>query len=531
MSFSPLAPIDRLRALPREERVAFYRGLPPGALAAAGTDPRVWARLAQALPAPGDLRPIELVTGGRRAGKTQWADWMVLREWLTGRAKRVRIIGSTAASVRKQLIRGPSGLWTWLPYEYKARVGHNVDNAWTRGVEHAGTFEIPGLPPIDCLSAEKPGSAVGDGYELTWADDPAAWIQVCGYAKAAAMFREARISTSEGPRPCLVVSTTTQGVQFLRRALKDPDNPDGMRGVRRRHLGSAHENTALSAAYKGEVLGDLEGEGDDSDITGEEHTEAKGALWKRGWIDPYRVDRLPELVRVVVAIDPADDGKASSDETGIVVVGLGDDGRLYVLGDMTGLWTADRWAALAAWAARRWEAVAFVLEGNRSYSANSHCLHIEAPNVHVERVDAGEGKRQRAEPVSLYYRDGLVSHLRSGLQLHEAGGDVLDIPIFNPATGQRDPKRLDVRRARNRWGTLEDELCGWEPAVTPRSPNGLDALVWGCRFLRPPVASTPWVPLPPSPSRFGAADPRAPIPPRADPRRPAQGLLARRRAT
>ena len=49
-------------------------------------------------------------------------------------------------------------------------------------------------------------------------------------------------------------------------------------------------------------------------------------------IDPSR--------RVVVAIDPAVTAHAHSDETGIVVAGIGADGRVYVLEDLSGVYPA-----------------------------------------------------------------------------------------------------------------------------------------------------------------------------------------------
>ncbi len=519
--------VDRLRALPWERRLALYRLLPPGGLASQRYSHAFWARADQALPPPAELALIELVTGARRRGKSQWASWLFLREWSSGRGRMPRIVASTEGAIEDTLINGPAGLWTWLPWDLRARVDGDLSKAFLRSKGYGGVFQIPGLPAVTCLSAEKAGNAVGQGKDLTWADDPAAWVKVCGERKAREMFYELRVSTSEGARPCMIVSTTPGGVTFMRRAFSGD-----MRGVHKTVL--REQNTALSPAYMTDVIGDMLGDGDDGDLTGEERLEAAGALWKWAWIDAHRCEaireqgrvvavlyggRRVELTRIVVAVDPADTGKLDSDETGIVVVGLGDDGRLYVLADYTGHWEAEHWAAIAAWAFREYRADAVVCEINRAESTVRQCMRIELPNAPVIGVDAKKGKDLRAEPLTLLYRDGQVSHVSDGPQLSNATPVHIVIPVFDPVSRSSRDTPLVVRRDRRRWSTLEDELCGWVPRES-RSPNGADALTMACAYLRPPDAGGPWAPTPIGPSRFGTADPRAPVVLPAWPRRP-----------
>lgn len=511
---SNLALVDRLRALPREKRLELYRMLPPGALASQRYSPAFWGRPSQALPPPGQLARVELATGARRAGKSQWACWLFTREWSSGRYRMPRIVAANEGAIGDILIKGPAGLWTWLPWEIRRRVNDDVDRAFRRSKGQGGIFEIPGLPPVTCLSAEAPGNAVGQGKDLTWADDPAAWVKVAGERKAREMFYELRVSTSEGPRPCLIVSTTAGGVQFMRRAFSGD-----MRGVHKVSLGSVRDNTAIGEAYKREVLEDLLEDGDDPDLTGEERTEIQGALWQRKWIDPYYVREAPPLARVVVAVDPADSGKQDADETGIVVVGIGHDGRLYVLADYTARWEADLWAAIVAWAFREYHADAVVAETNRARSLVKRCMQIELPNVPIVEVDAKRGKETRAEPLTLLYRDGHVSHVRTGPQLSRPGHVWLKVPVYNAGTGQRELVEVEVKRDRRRWETLEDELCGWVPKGS-RSPNGIDALVYACWYLRPPDGGGAWEPAAGAlPGIYGHADPRVSA---ADPRRPSR---------
>jgi len=64
-----------------------------------------------------------------------------------------------------------------------------------------------------------------------------------------------------------------------------------------------------------------------------------GALWSRGLLDATRWPHekpLPELIRVVVAIDPATTSGEEADETGIIVAGKDARGHGYVLADCSG---------------------------------------------------------------------------------------------------------------------------------------------------------------------------------------------------
>ena len=75
-----------------------------------------------------------------------------------------------------------------------------------------------------------------------------------------------------------------------------------------------------------------------------------GALWNRALIEAARPPMgfvLPDLVRVVVAIDPAASSGEDADETGIIVAGKDKEGRGYVLADLSGHYTPIEWARIA----------------------------------------------------------------------------------------------------------------------------------------------------------------------------------------
>jgi phage terminase large subunit-like protein len=72
------------------------------------------------------------------------------------------------------------------------------------------------------------------------------------------------------------------------------------------------------------------------EILGEILEDVEGALWSLDRIDELRRHKAPELERIVVAIDPAVSVGEDSDETGIIVAGLGVDGHGYILEDGSG---------------------------------------------------------------------------------------------------------------------------------------------------------------------------------------------------
>jgi phage terminase large subunit-like protein len=168
--------------------------------------------------------------------------------------------------------------------------------------------------------------------------------------------------------------------------------------------------------------------------------DSEGALWKRSQLDGCRVAAAPELKRVVVAIDPSGGTTKRSDECGVVVCGLGFDGRGYVLHDGSGKMEPVDWGKRAIALYERFQADRIIAE--RNFGGDMVKATIRAINERVPYADvsASRGKAQRAEPVAALYAEGRVSHV-------------------------------------GMFAALEDELATWIPGST-RSPNRLDALVW-----------------------------------------------------
>jgi predicted phage terminase large subunit-like protein len=180
-------------------------------------------------------------------------------------------------------------------------------------------------------------------------------------------------------------------------------------------------------------------------------TEMEGALWKRDTLDSNRVDKAPALSQIVVAIDPAVTSKEDSDETGIVVCGLGEDGHGYVLQDLSGRYTPEQWARRAVEAYNMHEANWIVAEVNNGGDLVERNIRLYrdgdlrlGERVSFRAVRAARGKYTRAEPIGNLYEQGRIHHV----------GVLPD---------------------------LEDQQCTWVPGEA--SPDRVDALVWGMTEL------------------------------------------------
>lgn len=168
------------------------------------------------------------------------------------------------------------------------------------------------------------------------------------------------------------------------------------------------------------------------------------ALWKRATFDELRVTGAPELVRIVVAVDPAASALDESNETGIVAAGKAANGHVYVLGDWSLRASPAQWGSQAVTAYHQLKADRIVAETNQGGDMVEAVIRNVDGGVAYRGVRATRGKLTRAEPIAALYERGMVHHV----------GILRD---------------------------LETQLTTWTPGET--SPDRLDALVWAITEL------------------------------------------------
>lgn len=162
-------------------------------------------------------------------------------------------------------------------------------------------------------------------------------------------------------------------------------------------------------------------------------------------IDTWRVmdGVLPDLVRVVVAVDPsgADDAdNADNDEIGIMVVGIGVNGIAYVLEDCTIKAGPATWGRVATSAFERHAADVVVAETNYGGAMVQQTISVARPRTPFKKVVASRGKVARAEPFSALYESGKVRHVGAFPQLED------ELTAFSTYgyTGSGSPNRADA---------------------------------------------------------------------------------------
>ncbi len=197
-------------------------------------------------------------------------------------------------------------------------------------------------------------------------------------------------------------------------------------------------------------------------LYGEFADATPNALFRQETMDQWRTEgnRLPDLVRIVIGVDPSGSGdvdNAENDAIGIVVAGLGTDGNAYILEDCTIKAGPATWGRMAVTAYQRHEADAIVAEMNFGGAMVEQTIEVarKAAGLRVlpfKAVTASRGKIVRAEPFSALYEEGKIRHVG---MLPE----------------------------------LEDELCAFSTTgyTGDGSPNRADAAIWALSELFPGV--------------------------------------------
>jgi phage terminase large subunit-like protein len=380
-----------------------------------------WKRPKQGTP-EGDWR-VWLIMAGRGFGKTRTGAEFVREQISQGKAKRVALVGATAADVRDTMIEGESGLLSVFPPHQRPR----YEPSKRRVTFHNGATAT-------AYSADEPDRLRGPNHDLAWADELAAWR----YPEA---WDQLMFGLRLGDKPRVIVTTTPRPIPIIRR-LTHLD--DGSVSITR---GSTYENatnladdflTEMRRRYEGTRLGRQE-------LFAEILDDVDGALWNRELIERTRQTEVPPFTRITVAIDPAVTSSEDSAETGIIVAGYAQDRHGYVLADKSMRGSPNEWAKAAIAAYHTHNADVIVAEANQGGDMVKHTLATIDSKVPVKLVRASRGKRTRAEPVASLYEQGQVHHI-------------------------------------GYFGELEDQLCSWVPDIG-QSPDRLDALVWALTDL------------------------------------------------
>lgn len=441
---SMLSPAQILAALPDDEREEAFAALSPELRASLKYQWNFWARPNQLEPGPiidpdGTRRDWTtwLILAGRGFGKTRTGA-ETIRSWVCGatplspgRCSRIALVAETAPDARDVMVEGPAGLLAchdkaFRPTYYPSK----------------RMVEWPNGATALMFNAVEPDQLRGPQFDAAWCDELAKWR----YAEAT--FDQLQFGLRLGSHPKQIITTTPRPIPVVRRLMNDKDtivtrgrtydNADNLAAPFMRQVEERYGGTRLGRQeLEGEVLEDI-----------------PGALWSSDCINRNRRPEAPkDLIRIVVAVDPAATSSETADETGIVVVGYSkdEDGAQhgYVLHDGSCKGRPEEWAKAAVSLYHEYDADRIIAESNQGGEMVEAVIRAVDRNVPVTLVHASRGKRVRAEPVSALYEQDRVHHVGKFPRLEE------QMCLFSGETGR----------------SVGD------------SPDRVDALVWGVTAL------------------------------------------------
>ena len=398
-----------------------------------------WPAIARSnqLPPRGDWQ-VWLLLAGRGFGKTRALAQWVCQQAASGQAGRIALVAATAADARDVLVEGQSGILAVSP-------------PWFRPVYEPSKRRLtwPDGAIATTFSAEEPERLRGPQHDAAVCDELGSWSRPETWDML-------QFGLRLGRHPRCLVATTPRPTKLIRELLAREG-----RGVTVTR-GSTYENRANLAPgffdhiirkYEGTRLGRQE-------LEAELLEDTPGALWNRERLEEARWPTrraVPQLRRIVVAIDPAATSGEESDETGIIVAGKDDEGHGFVLDDQSGRCPPTEWARKVISLYHKHKADRIVAEVNNGGDMVEATIRMLNANVSYSAVRATRGKVVRAEPIAALYEQGKIYHVGS-------------------------------------FPALEDQMCAFttdfDRKVAGYSPDRVDALV--CREHGVNPASIRW---------------------------------------
>ena len=382
---------------------------------------------------------IWLILAGRGWGKTRTGAQDIAAYAMENPDVICGVVAPTKGDLRRVCFEGHSGLLGVIPPECMLSGDYRSYNKSSMEIKLWNGSIIQGYAAIE------PDRLRGPQFHRVWADEMAAWRYTDAYDQL--MF-----GLRLGSDPRLVVTTTPRPTPLImslaERAGKDVHITKGNTFENEANLADSALDQ-LRERYEGTRLGRQELYADILD-------DVEGALWSHTLIENSRVNKeqVPEMQRVIVAIDPAVTANANSDETGIVVAGRSQDGQFYVFEDASLKASPEEWTRKAIQLYHDNKADKIVAEVNNGGDLVERLIRITDRNVSYRAVNASRGKIVRAEPVAALYEQGRVHHVGTMPE-------------------------------------LEDQMCSYT-GLGGKSPDRLDALVWAITELSSSTGQPMW---------------------------------------
>ena len=336
-----------------------------------------------------DRYNIHLFLAGRGWGKTLTGAYDIIQYCLINSGVICGVIAPTYGDLKRVVFSGDSGFMNIIDRDLLGGTGYNKSDS---EITFFNGSKIIGFPAIE------PDRLRGVQFHRAWCDELASW-----------RYRESwdnlMMALRLGQDPKCIITTTPRPTKLIKELAKRSDTQ-----IIKGNTFDNIDNLAPSAIamlkerYEGTRIGRQE-------LYAEILEDVEGALFNGQLIEEGRVRDVPELERIVVAVDPAVTSTEHSDETGIIVAGRTSDNHFYVLQDASQTTSPDVWVKKAIELYNRYECDRIVAEVNNGGDLIERLLRTQDSTVPYTSVRATRGKQVRAEPISALYEQNRVHHV------------------------------------------------------------------------------------------------------------------------
>ncbi len=213
-----------------------------------------------------------------------------------------------------------------------------------------------------------------------------------------------------GDNPQVIVTTTPRPFPILLDVLKLKTSWTT--------IGTTYENRSnLAPAFFSDIINKYEDSAlGRQELMAEIIEEVPNAMWNEKNIEANRRDysdiiNLPEMLSMVIAIDPATTSRSGSAETGMCVAGYGEDDHFYIYHLDAVSMQPDKWATRALNLFEDYNCDKLIAEVNNGGDLVETVIKSINPMQKVYPVYASRGKITRAEPIAALYEQNRVHHI------------------------------------------------------------------------------------------------------------------------
>lgn len=348
----------------------------------------VWRKIARKNQIiPGGKWNIWLLLAGRGFGKTRAGAEAVLELIYEKKALNIGVLGETVFEAQNIMIEGHSGILMHSQIGYKYQVTK-------RRIlfKNGSVCQYFGADRFDKLR--------GFQFDLVWIDEFAKFKNCKQVLEQ--VFMCLRLGITK-----IIITTTPQNKQILIDLMNSPDTIVTK--------GTSFENLNLSPEFFKNIEKYNETNFGKQEILGE---IVENNLWKR---EDIKYSNSPTIIKYVIGIDPA----VEYGTTGIILAGLGNDLKIYIIEDFSTSRKISCWIDVLKNIINKYEVFDIAIEVNQGGSLLSELILFNKISCNIIKYRARDSKYSRNTFTHFLYQQNQVVHSKKMDNLEE---ELLNFP-------------------------------------------------------------------------------------------------------